>query len=156
MDDANKDAVEVIEGEIDTADSENSSVAPEQPTATVSLNLESLIRGHLASIDKLRLQTKELNDTINNILANDSTYKQHSDAAKEATKVKSGTKSQIMKRPEVMQTVNKLNEARAELKDQQATLSDLLAEYQRTSGQDSIEMEDGRVKKIVFTAKLVS
>lgn len=147
MDDANKDAAEVTPGEIDTV---------EQPTATVSLNLESLIRGHLASIDKLRLQTKELNDTINNILANDSTYKQHLDAAKEATKVKSGTKSQIMKRPEVMQTVNKLNEARAELKDQQATLSDLLAEYQRTSGQDSIEMEDGRVKKIVFTAKLVS
>lgn len=153
--DNNQSEPEVIEGEISPEDSSVDSVEP-QNTATVSLNLESLIRGHLTSIDKLRVQVKELNDTINNILSSDPTYKDHSDKAKEASKVKSGTKSQIMKRPEVMQTVGKLNEARMELKDQQATLSDLLAEYQRTSGQDSIEMEDGRVKKIVFTAKLVS
>lgn len=155
MDNTQGDALEVIEGEISAADSETTGETP-QNKGTISLNLESLIRGHLASIDKLQLQSKELNETINNILANDPTYKEHSDKAKEATKVKSGTKSQIMKRPEVMQTVNKFNEARAELKDQQATLSDLLAEYQRSSGQDSIEMEDGRVKKIVFTARLVN
>ncbi len=74
--------------------------------------------------------------------------------AKKATKVKTATKSEIMKRPDVMQVANKIKEAREESKDQQTTLSELLAEYQRSTGLDSIELEDGKIKRIVMTAKL--
>ena len=140
----------VVEGEI-----EETSTASNDG-ATITLSLENLIRGHLGTLEKLRVQIAEHSDTLNNILENDSTYKEHSEEAKKVTKIKTGTKAEIMKRPDVMQVAGKMKAAREEMKEQQMTLSELLAEYQRTTGLDSIEMEDGKIKKIVMTAKLVS
>lgn len=158
MDDTNiiksTDEEAVVEGEIQEEPSATSDNNPNQ--ATVSLSLENLIRGHLGTLDKLRVQIAEHSDTLNNILENDPTYKEHAETAKKATKIKTGTKSEIMKRPEVLQVASKMKASREEYKEQQMTLSELLAEYQRTTGLDSIEMEDGKVKKIVLTAKLVS
>lgn len=122
--------------------------------ATVSLSLENLIKGHLGTLSKLREQIAEQNDMLNNVLENDPTYNQHSEEAKKATKIKTATKSEIMKRPEVMQVNSKIKAAREEYKEQQQTLSELLAEYQRTTGLDSIETEDGKVRKIITTARL--
>lgn len=162
MDDNNiirsSDEEAVVEGEVEetpgTFNSGNSKGT--QDGATVTLSLENLIRGHLGTLEKLRVQIAEHSDTLNNILENDPTYKEHAEEAKKATKVKTGTKSEIMKRPDVMQVSSKMKAAREEYKEQQQTLSELLAEYQRSTGLDSIEMEDGKIKKIVMTAKLVS
>lgn len=140
------DAVEVEEGASD--------IKPHTDAAATSLSLENLIRGHIATLNRLKNEIAEHTDTLNNVLANDPTYKEHDEAAKKATKVKTATKSEIMKRPDVMQVANKIREAREESKDQQTTLSELLAEYQRTTGLDSIETEDGKIKRIVMTAKL--
>lgn len=146
---------EVVEGEtVDETSSQPMSAT--ENAATVSLSLENLIRGHLGTLEKLKVQVAEQTDMLNNVLANDPTYKQHEEDAKKATKVKTATKAEIMKRPEVMQVSNKIKAAREEQKEQQQTLSELLAEYQRTTGLDSIEMEDGKIKKIVTTARLVS
>lgn len=146
---------EVVEAEtVEESSSQPMSVS--ENAATVSLSLENLIRGHLGTLEKLKVQVAEQSDMLNNVLANDPTYKQHEEDAKKATKVKTSTKAEIMKRPEVMQVSNKIKAAREEQKEQQQTLSELLAEYQRTTGLDSIEMEDGKVKKIVTTARLVS
>lgn len=158
MDDTNiiksTDEDAVVEGEIQ----DEQGVAPDNKPnqATVSLNLESLIRGHLGTLEKLRVQIAEHSDTLNNILDNDPTYKQHAEEAKKAAKIKTGTKAEIMKRPEALQVASKMKAAREELKEQQMTLSELLAEYQRTTGLDSIETEDGKVKKIILTARLIS
>lgn len=146
---------EAVDGEVVETLPSDSAQARDN-AATVSLSLENLIRGHISTIGKLKNDTAELNDTINNILLNDSTYREHEDAAKKAIKVKTGTKAEIMKRPEVLQVSNKMKAAREELKEQQATLSDLLTEYQRTTGLDSIELENGQVKKIRTSATLTS
>ena len=150
---------DVVEGEVEETDaamgsthSINSGQAS-SPQA-VSLSLENLIRGHLSTLTRLKTEISEHMDTLNNILENDPTYNLHSEEAKKATKVKTATKAEIMKRPEVLQVANKIKSARQEYKDQQTTLSELLAEYQRTTGLDSIETEDGKVKKIVMTARL--
>lgn len=145
---------EIVEGEVDEAQSSPSSMS--QDASTVSLSLESLIKGHLSTLDRLRVEIGEHTDTLNNVLENDPTYKQHAEDAKKATKVKSATKSEIMKRPDVLQVANKIKAAREEIKEQQTTLSELLSEYQRTTGLDSIETDDGKVRKIVMTAHLVS
>lgn len=129
---------------------------PSENQASVSLSLENLIRGHLSTIERLKKEIGEQSDTLNNILDNDLTYKQHAEEAKTATKQKTATKSEIMKRPDVMQVNSKIKVAREEIKEQAQTLSELLAEYARSTGLDSIETEDGKVKKILITARLGS
>ncbi len=145
---------QAVEGELVEEDADSNTSAKSASAATVSLSLESLIKGHLGTLSKLKNQIAEQSDMFNNVLENDPTYKQHFEDAKKATKVKTATKSEIMKRPEVMQVVNKIKAAREEYKQQQQTLSELLAEYQRTTGLDSIETEDGKVRKIITTAHL--
>ena len=156
----------IVEGEI--ADSAEGYVEPKEEGSSpsennstsspqaVSLSLENLIKGHISTLTRLKSEIAEHNNTLNNILDNDPTYKQHAEEAKKATKTKTATKAEIMKRPEVMQVAQKIKAGREEYKDQSQTLSQLLAEYQRTTGLDSIETEDGKVRKIVTTAKLVS
>jgi len=130
--------------------------APSENQASVSLSLENLIRGHLSTIERLKKEIGEHTDTLNNVLANDPTYAQHEEEAKKAIKQKTATKAEVMKRPDVMQVNSKIKAAREDIKEQAQTLSELLAEYARSTGLDSIETEDGKVKKIVMTAKLVS
>lgn len=148
------DASETIDIASETT-SENPSDSSGQ-AASVSLSLENLIRGHLSTIERLKKEIGEHTDTLNNVLANDPTYKAHDEEAKKAVKQKTATKGEIMKRPDVMQVNSKIKAAREEIKEQAQTLSELLAEYARSTGMDSIETEDGKVKKIVLTAKLVS
>jgi predicted RNase H-like nuclease (RuvC/YqgF family) len=149
------DASETIDIASETT-SENPSASSGQTAASVSLSLENLIRGHISTIERLKKEISEHTDTLNNVLANDPTYKAHDEEAKKAAKQKTATKGEIMKRPDVMQVNSKIKAAREEIKEQGQTLSELLAEYARSTGLDSIELENGKVKKIVMTAKLVS
>lgn len=146
---------EVVEAEVvDVNSDQATSSNPANDAATVSLSLENLIKGHIVTIGKLKSELAEHNDTLNNVLENDPTYKQHAEDAKKAAKVKTGTKAEIMKRPDVLQVANKIKVAREEYKEQQQTLSDLLSEYQRTTGQDHIELENGQVRRIQTTSRL--
>lgn len=145
---------DAVEGEVVENASLSDSPSISDNAATVSLSLESLIKGHLNTLSKLKNQVAEQMDMLNNVLENDPTYKQHSEDAKKATKVKTATKSEIMKRPDVMQVNNKIKAVREEQKEQQQTLSELLAEYQRTTGLDSIETDEGKIRKIITTARL--
>ncbi|MDO8498366.1 MAG: hypothetical protein Q7S44_01085 [bacterium] len=123
--------------------------------ASVLLNLEQLIKNHISSIDKTSEELKKQKGMLDDIFANDSTYKQHSEQAREAAKIKAATKAQIMKQPQVTELSEKVKNMRQEVKEMQGALSDYLKEYQRMSGVNEIEGEDGEVREIVYTAKLV-
>jgi hypothetical protein len=159
MDDTQKDtaqnadiveveAVEVIEAEV---------VTDSSPTdqSTVFLSLENLIKSNLTNVDNLQVQYREQKEMVDNVLENDQTYREHLDASNEANKIKSATKVQIMKRPDVIRIAEKMKGMKEEMKEIQATLSDLLQEYQRVSGSNVIEREDGQILEIVSTSKLV-
>ncbi len=146
----------------DTSEStvlEVESVVIEENTAadnsTVYLSLENLIKSNLNNIDTLQKQYREQKEMVDNVLENDQTYRQHLDQAKEANNTKSSTKQQIMKRPDVVRIAEKMKALKEEIKETQATLSDLLQEYQRASGSNVIEREDGQILEIVSTSKLV-
>ncbi len=121
----------------------------------VIVNMEGMIKNYVASIDKLSVEAKKLKEMLDDIFDNDPTYKQHSEAAKEATKVKQQTKSEILKRPQAKELNDKIKTMKSEIKEQQGALSDYLQEYQRMSGVSEIEGEDGEVREIVYSAKLV-
>ncbi len=142
---------EVVDAEI---------VATQTPTpaadqVTVLLSLEQLIKSHIASIDKLREESRKHKQMLEDAFLNDPVYQEHLKIAKEATKQKSTTKQNIMHQPANVQLSNKIKEMSAELKDKQMALSDYLLEYQRMTGVNEIEGEDGEVREIVNTARVV-
>ena len=143
----------VIEEVTVTESTEEPEVSVDQ--STVYLSLENLIRSNLTTIDTLQKQYREQKEMVDNVLENDQTYRQHLEQANEANKVKSGTKQQIMKRPDVLKIAEKMKDIKEEMKEVQATISDLLQEYQRISGSNTIEREDGQILEIVSTSKLV-
>ena len=77
------------------------------------------------------------------------------EAAKAAAKIKSATKQQILKQPQAADLANKVKTLRSELKENKASLSDYLREFQRMSGISEIEGPDGELQEIVYTAKLI-
>lgn len=151
MDDNSSEPQVVIETEVVETDTATGELTNE---ATVMLSLEGLIKNNLIALDKLQTDLKKNQEMITNVLASDQVYQQHDESLKEAQKVRNTTKSEIMKRPDVAQVNNKIKEMREELKEQRQTLSDLLQEYQKVSGNTEIETENGLLE-IVSTAKLV-
>lgn len=122
--------------------------------AEVLLNLESMIKRHVSRIDVIKEEAKKHSELLANTFANDQTYKLHEEKAKEAAKLKSKTKSEIMKRTEVATIAEKVKDLKSEQKELEGALSDYLREYARMSGTNEIEGEDGEVREIVYVAKL--
>ncbi len=126
-----------------------------QGEGQVLIELEDLIKNHISSIDNLQGELKKQKEMLDDIFANDPVYQSHLEQAKEATKLKSATKQQILKQPQAKELDDRIKSMKSEVKEQQAALSDYLQEYNRISGVNEIEGEDGEVREIVYVAKLV-
>lgn len=124
-------------------------------SAQVLLDLESLIKTHIANIDKGKAELKKQREMLSSVLLNDETYRTHEEEAKKAAKTKAQTRFQIMQQPANKVLADKIHEIAADVKEQDGALSDYLREYQRMSGSSEIETDDGVVREIVYVAKLV-
>lgn len=128
---------------------------PVNNDAVLLTKIEEMIKTHLSQIGELQEQITKYRDMVNDIFAQDETYQEHDKTAKEAARIRSNTKKEIMKRPDVADLANKLKSLKSEQKELKEGLSDYLREYQRLSGSNQIEGEDGELQEIVFVAKLV-
>ena len=152
MDDQNINDNDIQEGDLVSAELP---VEPQNGEAIVLTNLESLIKSNISQIDKLGDEIKKQTEMINSVLENDEIYVNHTEAAKEAARIKGNTKSEILKRPDVSHVVEKLKNLKSEQKELRESLSSYLQEFQRLSGSNEIEGEDGQVRQIVYNAKLI-
>ncbi len=123
--------------------------------AVLLVKIEEMIKTHIAQIDKLTEDISKHKGIVDDIFTNNETYQAHDKTAKEAAQIKSKTKSEIMKIPAVADMANKLKTLKSEKVELQDGLSDYLREYQRLSGSNEIEGEDGQVRQIVYKASLV-
>lgn len=128
--------------------------ADNQPT-NIAINLEAMVKSTLAEIDRLEEEYKTQKQMLQDVFENDTTYKAHAQAAKEATRVKSNTKSQILKQPQVAELNEKVKSLKSQLVENQESLSEYLREYNRLTGITEIEGNDGELHQIVYVAKLV-
>lgn len=151
MDDDQQKQDEVIDAEI----VESESTTTENTAVDTLLSLENLIKSHIRSLDTLRIELKKHRELEEDALNNDPTYKEHLKNVKEATKVKSNTKQQILKQPSMANVANKIKSMSSEIKEKENALSDYLKEYQRMSGASEIEGENGEVMEIVTVVKVV-
>ena len=118
-------------------------------------DLEHLIKTHITNLDKLKKDLKSQREMLKSALENDETYRSHHEKVKEATRVRAGTKKQIMAQQANKLIADKILESTAGLRQLDAELSDYLREYQRLSGTNEIEGDDGEVREIVYVTKLV-
>ncbi len=123
--------------------------------AEMVINLENSVKNNLTMIKKGKQDLKKLREMMNDMLVNDSTYQEHDKAVKEATKIRSATKSQILKQPATATAQAKIKELSSDLKDAQSALSEYLSEYKRLSGANEIIDNEGEAFDIVASAKLV-
>ncbi len=94
-------------------------------------------------------------EMLNDYLENDPIYREHTDLAKKATQVKSATKKQLMSTPNAKELDGKIRTMKQDIKDAEEALSYYLREYQRITGANEFEGEDGELRQIVSVAKLV-
>jgi hypothetical protein len=123
--------------------------------ATILINLESMIKTNLGAISRLQEEVKKHKGLLDDIFNNDPTYKQHTDQAKEAARIKSATKMQILKQPQAADLSQKLKTMQSELKEMQGSLSDYLQQFAQMSGLTEIEGDDGEIRQIIYVAKLI-
>lgn len=123
--------------------------------AQVLLDLENMIKSNVGIIDKSKVELRKQKEMLDSALQNDETYRTHNEEAKKAAKQKGATKMQILSQPGNKALADKVKNLSAEIKEATAALSDYLREYARMSGTNEIETDDGQVREIVYTAKLV-
>lgn len=166
MDDMKLDESEVVEGQIEEviddsqAVSEESAVSVEsvsdgpQSQAELVVSLTNLINANLSEITNIEKDMNQQKEMVDSVLSNDATYIQHAEAAKEASRIKSNTKKEIFKRPDVKHVVEKLTELKDNLADTKEELSNYIQEYASASGQNYFEAEDGTIQEIIYIARL--
>jgi hypothetical protein len=130
-------------------------VQTQQPELTELLTVERAIKEHIAQIDKAQEELQPVKEMLQTYLDNDPTYREHTEIAKKATQVKSATKKQLMSTPNAKELDEKIRLGKQDIKDAQEALSYYLREYQRLTGANEFEGEDGELRQIVFLAKLV-
>lgn len=149
------DDPKVVDGEVVEEKTTQVSLEPGAPNSEILINMESLIKGHISAIDKLTDEARKLKDMLDDIFANDPTFQEHDKKSKEAARVKGDTKKQILKQPQAADLDKKIKDLKGEIKENQGSLSDYLQEYARMSGVNEIEGDDGEVREIIYTAKLI-
>lgn len=123
--------------------------------ATVLTSLESTIKQHIRLIDQNKSELKKIREMLTSALQNDETYTLHDEEAKKAAKVRAATKSELLKLTANKTLVEKSHALATEIKESDDALSEYLREYQRISGSNEFETDDGEVREIVYVAKLV-
>jgi hypothetical protein len=123
--------------------------------ATVLISLEEMIKKNISRLDQLKNEVKKQREMYDDSFLNNPTFIENTEKAKTASKDLLVTKKNIASQPSVIQISLKLRSMRDETKEIEQSLSDYLQEYQRLSGANEIEGEDGKIRDIVNTAKLV-
>lgn len=144
---------EVVEGEV--VDGEAADLNPAADEANLVLTLEGTIKNHMAQIANLREELGKQREMLKASFENDPTYIEHDTTAKDAAKIRSKTKAEILKKPDIAELAAKVKSMTSEFKDLQSALSDYLREFNRVSGLTEIEGQDGELLEIVYVAKLV-
>ncbi|QQS38860.1 hypothetical protein IPM62_05790 [Candidatus Woesebacteria bacterium] len=127
---------------------------PNDDTKTL-IAVESQIKMNMAKIERVKKDLQPVNEMLKNLLENDESYVKLSDIAKKAAREKSARKKDLLSTQNGKELLGKITAFKEELADAQEALSYYLSEYQKSTGLNEFEGEDGELRQIVYVAKLV-
>jgi len=122
---------------------------------TSLFTIENLIKTHISHIETVKTELGKQVEMMNDIQNNDPEFKAAADQGKEINKKRAEAKQNILKSPSNASLNQKIKDMRQELKDLKGALSNYLQQYQKIADTDQIESEDGEVRQIVYSARLV-
>lgn len=139
------------------ADKNTQTQIPEETNEKVTslFTIENLIKTHISHIDTVKIELGKQIEMMDDILNNDSSYKEASDEVKEINKKKTEAKQNLLKSPSNASLNQKIKDMRQELKELKGALSGYLQQYLKIADTDQIESEDGEVRQIVYSAHLI-
>lgn len=158
MDDQNRQEPqeEAVDATIIEETEETTSAEPQVVgDAAILLNLEEMIKNYIQSIEKLKEEKKKHAEMFEDAFVNNPVYRENTEKAKEALKVKATTRQQIASQPSIIALGQKIKDLGRDLKERQIALSDYLLEYQRLTGANEIEDNEGQIREIINSAKLI-
>ncbi len=123
--------------------------------ATTLMSVESAIKMNMAKINRLKEDLKPVREMMKSFLEGDEDYKKATEATRKASQLKSGRKRELLETENGKELKAKMDALKADLDDAQEALSYYLREYQRMTGLNEFEGEDGELRQIVSTVKLV-
>jgi len=119
------------------------------------LEIQDAINFRLKKLENLKEDVRPHKEMLDSIFANDEDYVEKNELAKTASKNKGEAKKRIMRQPQAAELNQKIEDIKNENKELQESLSYYLREYQRMTGANEFESEDGELRQIVYIAKLV-
>lgn len=139
-----------------TEDSSQTPVSTDgSQTVNTILELERMIKNTISTVDRNKEELKKYKEMIDSALTNDERYREADVKVKELAKEKGKAKLNVLQNQATRNIAEKAKELSLEIKEANLGLSEYLREYQRMTGQSEIEGEDGEVREIVYTAKLI-
>lgn len=138
-------------------DTNNQTSLPAGTNAEVTslFTIENLIKTHVGHIETVKLELHKHAEMMTDVLNNDEGYKKVANEIKELNKKKTEAKQNVLKSPANATLNQKIKDMKQELKELNAALSNYLQQYQKLADTDQIESEDGEVRQIVYSARLV-
>ena len=133
----------------------------EEPTEEVSedvmslLDIQDAINSRLKRLANLKEDVRPHKEMLDSIFANDEDFNEKNEIAKKASKDKGEARKRILRQPQAAELNQKISDLKDEGKELQEGLSYYLREYQRLTGANEFESEDGELRQIVYIAKLV-
>ena len=118
-------------------------------------NIESLINSHDSRLNTLTQELKTQKSMLNDLLANNEEYTKTSEESSKLAKLKTLAKQKALKQPAAVPLVEKIKDCQMQVKELRVALSDYLTQYVNLSGTNQIETEDGVIRQIIYTARLV-
>ena len=135
----------------------NDNPVSDEPNSQVStlLEIEKAVKMKITALERLKEEAKPIREMLESTLEANLEYAEVLAAASEAAKKKSAKKKELLNNEAGKKIVQKLNELKSAIKENQESLSYFLQEYSRLTGAKEIEGEDGELRHIVYVAKLV-
>lgn len=119
------------------------------------MNVEAMINSALSKMDRIKEDLKPIKEMIDSYLESDEKYNQLVEVTKKASKAKTARKKELLATDNGEELKTKMETLKEEQNEAKEQLSYYLREYQRLTGTNEIETDDGELREIKYTARLV-
>lgn len=118
--------------------------------------MEEMIQKRLKIISDLKDEMTSLKENLQDMLDNDPLYQEMQEKNEEVKEEKKAIKTRMMSNDTYTAVENEIKDKRQEIKENKEALSVELVEHYRKSGSFEIVDEQGNVKRMKFSVRLMN